>query len=29
MYGKWMDKINLEITPEDLKKYEEDKKNNK
>lgn len=29
MYGKWMDKVNLEVTQEDLNKYESDKKNEK
>ena len=28
MYGKWMDSINLEITQEELEKYNENKKNN-
>ena len=28
MYGNWMKNINLEITDEDIKKYNEDKKNN-
>lgn len=26
MYGDWMKNIKLEVTPEELKKYEEDKK---
>lgn len=29
MYGDWMKKIDTNITKEDIKKYEEDKKNNK
>ena len=28
MYGDWMKNIKLEVTPEELKKYEEDKKKN-
>lgn len=28
MYGEWMKNINLDITPEELAKYEEDKKKN-
>lgn len=28
MYGDWMKKIDTNITQEDIKKYEEDKKNN-
>ena len=27
MYGDWMKNINLEITEEEIKKYEENKKN--
>ena len=27
MYGDWMKKISLDVTEDDLKKYEEDKKN--
>lgn len=26
MYGEWMKNINLDITPEELEKYEKDKK---
>ena len=26
MYGEWMKNIKLEVTPEELEKYEEDKK---
>ena len=28
MYGDWMKKINTDLTQEDIKKYEENKKNN-
>lgn len=26
MYANWMDKINIDVTEEDIKQYEEDKK---